>query len=133
MTDSGLVIETAIAPGELLDKLSILQIKLDRIGDAEKLKNVQIEHDILQTIKDKELPTTEALSTLFSRLKEINESLWVIEDDIRDCERDQDFSDTFIQLARSVYKTNDVRAAIKKEINVLLGSDIVEEKSYQPY
>lgn len=119
--------------GELLDKLSILEIKSEKITQQDKLINIKNELQILIQIKNNSINYDETVSNLFNKLKEINIKLWTIEDDIRDCERSKDFSNTFIQLARAVYKTNDVRAAIKKEINLYLGSNIVEEKSYQEY
>ncbi len=122
-----------IAPGELIDKITILEIKLERITDAAKLANVRAEWDVLSASRDANLAASDALSGLAARLKEINERLWVIEDDIRDCERAQDFGDTFIELARSVYRTNDQRAQTKREINELLGSTLMEEKSYAAY
>ena len=122
-----------IAPGELIDKITILEIKLERIEDAAKRANVQIEWDVLTASRDANVPASDTLADLTARLKTINEKLWVIEDDIRDCERAKDFGDTFIQLARSVYFTNDDRARVKREINDLLGSSLVEEKSYADY
>lgn len=133
MEQNQIGINTIISPGEILDKLSILEIKLERITDNIKHKNIQIEYDLLQDIIKENLPKSTALNDLYSQLKSINESLWDIEDDIRDCERQKDFSQTFIDLARAVYITNDQRADIKKQINQLLGSKLVEEKSYQPY
>ena len=126
-------IAVEIAPGELIDKITILEIKLERMSDEEKKKNVKIEHDVLVAARVRELPSSAALDKLAAELKARNEDLWVIEDDIRDCERDKDFGEKFIRLARSVYMTNDKRAALKREINVLLGSVIVEEKSYADY
>ena len=126
-------INTLISPGELLDKLSILNIKLEQIKDSAKIANVKTEYDLLYKISlDNNLFTPE-IKILYTQLKSINQELWIIEDDIRDCERAKNFSDTFIQLARSVYVTNDKRADIKKKINIELGSKLVEEKSYQPY
>lgn len=126
-------IEVKIAPGKLIDKITILEIKMERIEDADKVANVRTEWEILTASRDAALAKSEQLDGLTARLKEINERLWVIEDDIRDCERGGDFGDTFIQLARSVYRVNDERAAVKREINVLLGSAIIEEKSYAAY
>ena len=122
-----------IAPGELIDKITILEIKTERIEDAAKVANVQIELDVLAASREAAMPGSPELTRLTAELKSVNEALWEIEDDIRDCERDGDFSDKFVQLARSVYITNDKRAALKREINELLGSRLVEEKSYQPY
>ena len=124
---------TAIAPGELIDKITILRIKSERISDAAKLKNVRTELDILQKTQAEEVPQSDEMVRLEEALKTVNEALWEIEDDIRDCERKGDFGAEFIRLARAVYVTNDKRAALKKEINLLLGSTIVEEKSYAEY
>ncbi|WP_422033502.1 DUF6165 family protein [Reyranella sp.] len=122
-----------ISPGELIDKLTILEIKLDRIGDAAKLANVRREYEPLKETLRKGYPETTELAALTTELKRINQALWDIEDDIRDCERASDFGDLFIKLARSVYRTNDERAAVKHRINTLLGSAIIEEKSYAKY
>ncbi|MEM7440240.1 MAG: DUF6165 family protein [Pseudomonadota bacterium] len=124
---------TPISPGELVDKLTILEIKLDRIEDAQKRANVQVEYDALSAMVADHIPARDDIATLHAGLKTVNEELWVIEDDIRDCERAKDFGDTFVQLARAVYVTNDKRAALKKDINVALGSALVEEKSYADY
>ena len=126
-------IMTAIAPGELIDKITILRIKSERIADEAKLKNVRVELDILTETQKTHVPASEEMVRLEEALKTVNEALWVIEDDIRDCERQGDFGEEFIRLARAVYVTNDKRAALKKEINLLLGSTIVEEKSYAEY
>ena len=126
-------VSVEIAPGELIDKITILEIKTEQMTDAAKLENVRIELATLESARDAALPSSSELAGLTGKLKKINEGLWVIEDDIRDCERDKDFSDKFIQLARAVYKTNDKRAALKRDINVLLGSRLVEEKSYSDY
>jgi len=124
---------TAIAPGELIDKITILRIKSERIADEAKLKNVRTELGILNDTLAKDVPASDELTRLDAALQAVNEELWEIEDDIRDCERNGDFGEDFIRLARAVYVTNDKRAALKKEINLLLGSDIVEEKSYAAY
>ncbi|RAP27341.1 hypothetical protein DID74_00590 [Candidatus Marinamargulisbacteria bacterium SCGC AG-333-B06] len=126
-------ISILISPGELLDKLSILAIKSERIQDHLKSINIKHEYESLNAIVLRDVPQSPKLDILYKDLKSINEKLWDIEDDIRDCERHQDFSDTFIQLARSVYITNDQRASIKKDINTYLGSQLVEEKSYHAY
>lgn len=118
------------APGELIDKLTILQLKSEKITDPEKLKNVRHEQTTLQKTADDALPQSAELQALWGRLYDVNADLWVIEDDIRACEARGDFGAGFIGLARAVYVTNDQRAAIKKEINILLGSDLIEEKSY---
>ncbi len=122
-----------IAPGELLDKQSILEIKSERITDTAKLANVSIELDVLTRARAGTIPDLPELTALYARLKGVNEALWEIEDGIRDEEAAQRFGARFVELARSVYRTNDERAAIKREINVLLGSRIVEEKSYKKY
>tara|TARA_Y100000052_G_C2916593_1_gene65730 strand:- start:115 stop:552 length:438 start_codon:yes stop_codon:yes gene_type:complete len=126
-------IMTAIAPGELIDKITILRIKSERISDEAKLKNVRTELDILTATQKEHVPASDEMMRLEEALKTVNEALWEIEDDIRDCERQGDFGEEFIRLARAVYVTNDKRAALKKEINLLLGSSIVEEKSYAKY
>ena len=122
-----------VAPGELIDKITILTIKSERMDDETKLVNVRHELDILTTTRDKDIPASPELDALTAKLKSVNEALWEIEDDIRDCEAAKDYSQKFIDLARAVYVTNDERAKLKREINLLLGSDIVEEKSYKPY
>lgn len=122
-----------ISPGELIDKLTILEIKLERISDASKLANVDREHAVLKSVCDANFSETPRLLELKQRLKQINAALWEIEDSIRELERDKDFGEGFIALARSVYQTNDRRAATKREINDLLNSDLFEEKSYAAY
>ena len=122
-----------ISPGELVDKITILEIKLERITGEAKLQNVRTEWTVLTQARDANLPRSTELDDLTARLKEVNENLWVIEDDIRDCERQKDFSDEFIRLARAVYFNNDDRARLKRRINELLGSPLIEEKSYATY
>ena len=122
-----------VAPGELIDKITILLIKSERIRDDIQLANVQHELGILTSKLDKEITSSPKFDELKLELKAVNEELWCIEDDIRDCERVNDYSQTFIDLARAVYITNDKRASLKREINVLLGSEIMEEKSYTSY
>lgn len=122
-----------IAPGELIDKITILKIKAERMSDPAKLKNVRYELDVLSRAREENLVQSDALDRLESELREVNEALWVIEDDIRACEAARDFGAKFIELARSVYIQNDKRAAIKKSINELCGSSIVEEKSYTEF
>ncbi len=128
-----LTVTVEIAPGELVDKITILEIKCARIGDPEKLANVEHELSILATARDRTLPDSEALAELTRELKTANETLWDIEDRIRACEARGEFATGFVALAREVYRTNDRRAAIKRRINELLGSAILEEKSYAPY
>ncbi len=122
-----------VSPGELIDKITILEIKLDRIDDAEKRTNIKVEWESLTAARDSAIPSSDDLQRLSRDLKEVNERLWEIEDDIRQCERKKDFGDTFIKLARSVYINNDDRARLKRQINELLGSRLVEEKSYAAY
>ena len=122
-----------IAPGELIDKITIMEIKTERITDPEKLKNVRLEFDSLISARNGAISTSKKLSDLTAQLKQVNEALWDIEDEIRDCERNQDFGQRFIELARSVYIRNDERSAIKRQINLLLGSQFTEEKSYANY
>ena len=122
-----------IAPGELVDKITILEIKLERITGEAKLQNVRTEWTILTAVRDTDLPSSTERDNLTAKLKVVNEKLWVIEDDIRDCERQSDFSNEFIRLARAVYFNNDERARLKRRINELLGSPLIEEKSYAAY
>lgn len=125
-------IEIKVAVGELIDKITILQIKKAQINDPEKQKNVQVELDALSATRQT-LPDSDTLHTLEQKLKQINQTLWDIEDDIRLCEANSQFDNKFIHLARSVYITNDQRCAIKRDINKLFDSEIIEEKSYQNY
>ena len=122
-----------ISPGELLDKITILRIKAERIGDAGKRANVQLELGLLEVTWRASGCAAVDLSTDEQALQDVNERLWVVEDRIREKEAAQSFDKEFIELARSVYVSNDERAAIKKRVNLRLGSRIVEEKSYQPY
>ena len=122
-----------ISPGELLDKITILQIKSERIDDPVKVANVRTELDMLQKVWADSVEDDDEIRALSAELKRINESLWEIEDDIRDEERNKRFGDRFIELARAVYVTNDQRADAKKKVNLHLNSTIVEEKSYQDY
>lgn len=130
-----MLIEAPISLGELIDKITILEIKAINISDAGKLKNVTHELSVLNTKIDHLLDTQgkTKLAPLKQALKDINQELWIIEDDIRDCEYVKDFSDKFIQLARAVYVTNDKRATVKKDINLAFGSELIEEKSYKDY
>ena len=122
-----------VGAGEMIDKITILVIKSERITDPDKLKNVRHELDVLQTAKAENVVSSPELEALEAQLKAVNEALWEIEDDIRQCEADRNFGDEFIALARSVYKQNDKRAALKKDINLLVGSAIIEEKSYTEF
>ncbi len=122
-----------ISAGELVDKITILRVKAERIGDAAKEANVRKELALLEALAARELPASEEIERLTADLAAVNGALWDIEDDKRACERDKDFGERFVQLARSVYIENDRRAAIKRAINEAAGSDIVEEKSYKAY
>ena len=126
-------IEVPISVGELVDKVTILEIKSEKIEDAGKRTNIRRELDALTAVLEPLVAATPGIAPLKAELRTINETLWRIEDDIRDCERQRDFGPRFIELARSVYQTNDQRAATKRKIDELMGSDIVEEKSYAPY
>jgi hypothetical protein len=119
--------------GEVIDKITILEIKARRLGDETKLANVRRELDLLRTVRDREFRGNDRLAELAAALEHINERLWIIEDDIRDCERRKDFGPHFVELARSVYVSNDERAALKRQINELVGSALTEEKSYAAY
>lgn len=122
-----------VAAGELIDKITILEIKSERIGDPAKRANVRRELAALEAVRDAAIPASAGLVRLTDALRAVNAELWQIEDDIRDCERAGNFGERFVALARAVYRTNDRRAALKREINELLGSALVEEKSYRPY
>ena len=119
--------------GELLDKIAILQIKSERMSDPAKLANVRNELVALETTWAAHPAAAQDIAALRAELKAVNERLWVIEDDIRLKEKAQAFDDEFVRLARAVYFENDIRARVKKEINLALGSAYVEEKSYQDY
>ena len=122
-----------ISPGELIDKITILEIKRESIVNKEKLSNINLEYKVLlETLENKIIASNE-IDSLRIKLKTINKRLWDIEDQLRDLERSKTFNEDFIKLARSVYFTNDERSEIKKSINKLLNSEIVEEKSYSKY
>ena len=124
---------TEISAGELLDKISILEIKLDKIKDKESLIEINKEYASLSETKNSNISITKDLENLTKQLKETNMKLWSIEDEKRMCEKNKDFGKNFIELARSVYLNNDKRAKIKSEINKLLGSNIREIKKYINY
>jgi hypothetical protein len=126
-------IEVPISVGELVDKVTILEIKSEKIEDAGKRANIRRELEALTAVLRPLLAATPAIAPLKAELRTINETLWRIEDDIRDCERKRDFGAAFVALARAVYQTNDRRAATKRKIDDLTGSELVEEKSYAPY
>jgi hypothetical protein len=122
-----------VSVGELLDKISILEIKQEKIKDPEKLKFINDEHGILKNQLDNNVKSDEKLNTLFKSLKDINAKLWVIEDDKRLCEKNSDFTENFIKLSRDVHFLNDDRAKIKLEMNNHTGSKIKEIKEYTSY
>jgi len=122
-----------VSVGELLDKISILEIKQEKIKNTEKLKFINEEHSILKDQFDKNVKSDQKLNELFETLKKINAQLWIIEDDKRQCEKDKDFTEKFIKLSRDVHLLNDERAKIKLEINNLTGSKIKEIKEYTNY
>jgi len=127
------MIPVPVSAGEVLDKLTILEIKSERMDDPGKLANVRRELDLLQAHWRQAVVEDATVRRLHAKIKAINETLWEIEDDIRECERNSDFGPHFIDLARRVYKTNDQRSKAKKEVNIYLGSHIMEEKSYRDY
>lgn len=126
-----IIVEVSV--GELLDKISILEIKKEKIKDPEKLKFISSEHSILKDQLEKNVKSDDKLDKLFEDLKQINAKLWVIEDDKRDCEKNKDFGDKFIKLSRDVHFLNDDRAKIKLEMNNHTGSSIKEIKEYTSY
>ena len=127
----GLSVE--ISPGELIDKITILEIKREHMTDAAKLENIEREWTMLTAARDGAVKPSTELDRLAAELKRVNERLWEIEDDIRDCERRKDFGNKFVELARGVYLNNDRRSEIKRAINQFLGSRLTEEKSYAAY
>ncbi len=131
--ESDLVLNVQTSPGEFLDKLTILEIKSARMADSGKLANVRRELELLRSTWAASPLAGRDVAALVAQLRQVNESLWEIEDRIRAKEATQAFDAEFIELARSVYRTNDRRAAIKRELNLALGSELIEEKSYKPY
>lgn len=122
-----------VSPGELIDKITILEIKEERIAEPARLANIRYELGLLRAVRAEHLADSAALARLEGELKSVNETLWQVEDDIRDCEAAGDFGPRFIELARAVYRTNDRRAVLKREIGALFGARLVEEKSYRDY
>ena len=120
-----------ISVGELLDKISILELKSAAITDPEKRANVDREWAALEAVRCTEVPDSPRLDALYAQLQAVNRRLWDVEDALRECERDGRFGNGFIELARDVYRTNDQRTAIKRRINELTGSEMIEEKSYR--
>ena len=133
MENNSKKILSEISPGELLDKISILEIKLEMVKNAEGLKEVKKEHAILKKIQTSSIVLTDEISNLFKSIKEINTELWNVEDKLRIHEKNQDFGKEFIKLARAVYFNNDKRAKIKLDINKILGSNLIEVKQYIDY
>lgn len=121
-----------VSYGELFDKISILEIKSIQVKDPAKLANVNLELTKLLEVRQV-IQAGEEIDGLFAQLHQINEALWLVEDQLRDKERDKQFDKDFVELARSVYKLNDERARLKRELNARLGSQLVEEKNYRPY
>jgi hypothetical protein len=128
-----MILTIPASAGEVIDKLTILEIKLARIGDPAKRANVAREHEALAAAWRQAVPEDAAIAPLIAELRQVNEALWDIEDEIREQERRAEFGGPFVRLARAVYRTNDRRAELKKEINLRLGSALVEEKSYAAY
>ncbi|MCH9050829.1 MAG: hypothetical protein IIA72_07090 [Proteobacteria bacterium] len=126
-------VKVEISPGELIDRITILEIKAARITDEAKRGNIGVELGELTAARQGAVAASARLAALTGELKEVNEALWDIEDEIRALEAAMDFGPAFIELARAVYKTNDRRSAIKRKINELLGSRLIDEKSYTPY
>lgn len=128
-----MILQVPVSVGEVVDKVTILEIKSDRISDESKLKNIRTELEQLRPLVSGGVFDTAEVTALFDGLRAVNSELWDIEDDIRAEEAAGRFGDRFIELARAVYVTNDRRAELKKKINLATGSDLVEEKSYEDY
>jgi hypothetical protein len=126
-------VEIPVAVGELIDKITILEIKVARFRDATKIANAQAELALLYQRRNASLAAESALNAIETQLKAVNERIWELEDAIRSCERRQDFGPTFVAAARSIYRANDERAALKRKINLTTGSQLIEEKSYAAY
>ena len=133
MTNKPKKILSEISPGELLDKISILEIKLEKIKNKVNQEKINKEYKILKEVQNSSIEVTEKLKTLFKKIKEVNQNLWDIEDKLRFCEKNKDFGKNFIELARGVYFNNDKRSKIKSEINKILMSNIKEVKEYVQY
>ena len=133
MANKSKKILSEISAGELLDKISILEIKIDKITDIKNLNEVKKEYAILRKTRDSSIELTDKIKKLYNEIKKINLILWEIEDKIRICEKENNFGRNFIELARSVYFNNDKRAKIKSDINKTLGSNITEIKQYADY
>ena len=133
MVNKSKKILTEISAGELLDKISILEIKLEKVKDKDSHKEIKKEYKILKKVQKSNIKITEKLKHLFNEIKEVNQNLWNIEDKLRICEKNKDFGETFVKLARDVYFSNDKRSKIKLKMNELLGSNIREIKQYANY
>jgi len=133
MTNKSKKILSEISAGDLLDKISILEIKLEKIKDKASQEEINKEYKILKEVQNSNVEITEKLKTLLKEIKEVNLNLWNIEDKLRICEKNKDFGQTFIELARSVYLKNDKRSKIKSKINEVSGSNIKEIKQYVDY
>ena len=133
MTNKSKKILSEISAGELLDKISILEIKLDKIKSKDSQEEINKEYIILKKAQDLNIKSSEKIKQLFREIKEVNQNLWEVENGIRICEKKKDFGKKFIELSRSVYFNNDKRAKIKSEINEILGSNIKEIKQYEDY
>lgn len=131
MTNRSVLVEVSV--GELVDKITILEIKAERLEAPEKIANVRLELELLMKVQQSAVAGLPGIAELRARLKETNTRIWDIENQIRELERAGDFGLPFVEVARSVYRTNDERARLKREINELAGSKLVEEKSYAPY
>ncbi len=127
------LVRVAVSPGELIDKITILELKSERMTDQVKVANVTHELSVLREEARRHVPSDETVARLTAGLKAVNARLWDLEDEIRECERRKDFGAAFIGHARAIYRTNDERAELKKHLNLHLGSAIVEEKSYAAY
>ena len=132
-TDKTSLVQIEVSPGELLDQLTILEIKSERIAVVEKRAHARAELAALQRIREQRLPLLDELARLEAELKKVNLAIWEVEDEVRLCERNEDFGVRFVALARSVYRNNDKRATLKKQVNALLGSPLDEQKSHPAY
>ena len=128
-----MAINIPVSWGELIDKITILEIKMNRIQNVDKLDNISKELQALSLIFNQDCSEPNLVGQLKTELRTVNEKLWEIEDDIRKCEKEKNFSQRFIDLARAVYKNNDQRSVLKREINTVLKSELIEEKSYEDY
>ena len=133
MTNKSKKILTEISPGELLDKISILEIKLEKVKDKNSLEEIKKEHKILKEIQTSSIDITGKIKDLFQSVKNVNIKFWNIEDKLRICEKNKNFDKNFIELARGVYLANDERAELKSKINKILKSNIIEIKQYDNY